>query len=256
MKKLSLSKTILDIILPIECLGCAKENIWLCAECFKKIRLIKKDKCLVCKKVSEFGKTHPWCTDKTNLDGVIIAARYGDKLLSDVIYKYKYNFIKKLASPLSEILINKIIELDKQEGKPNWVSLLFGHNLIVVPVPLHKRRLRWRDFNQAELLAKNLARKFYLDLKPYILERKKYTQTQIELKRNKRLKNIQGAFRINKEWQGQPHTKSTLLRGKLKNTKILLVDDVTTTGSTLNECARILKESGALEVWGIVLARG
>ena len=116
---------------------------------------------------------------------------------------------------------------------------------LIVPVPLHIKRKRWRGFNQAEVLASRLAEGFNLVMRAYILNRIKDTQAQTKLKRKQRLKNIKNAFKVNNEWQD-----------KLKSTKILLVDDVATSGRTLNECARALKESGAKEVWGIVLARG
>lgn len=238
-------KFIMDILFPIECLGCGKEGVWLCDECLANIKLKKIDNCPLCKKISAYGKTHEWCREKSSLDGMIVAGFLNDKLLQDVIHNYKYNFIQKLAAPLSEILTKKIQELDKNEDKPNWVSLLFGSELILVPVPLHKRRARWRDFNQSELLAKKIADNFHIEYRPYILKRVRHTNPQVELKKEGRLDNIKNAFRVDKEWREQ-----------LKNTKILMVDDVATTGATLNECARVLKECGALEVWGLVLARG
>ena len=238
-------KFLLDVLFPIECIGCGKEDVWLCQQCFTAIKLKEIDSCPVCKKISNFGRTDEWCREQTSLDGMIVAASFNDKLLQDVIHKYKYNFIKELATPLSEILINKIIKLDNKEDKPNWASLLFSSDLILLPIPLHKKRLRWRDFNQAEMLSKKLAANFHLNHQPHILKRKRYTAAQIELKREQRLDNIKNAFQVTKEWQD-----------KLKNGKILLVDDVTTTGATLNECARTLKERGVREVWGLVLARG
>ncbi|OGG86693.1 hypothetical protein A3B87_02580 [Candidatus Kuenenbacteria bacterium RIFCSPHIGHO2_02_FULL_39_13] len=238
-------KFFLDILFPIECVGCGQEDLWLCEQCLATIKLKEIDSCPACKKISSFGKTHSWCREQTSLDGMIVAASFDNKLLRNTIHKYKYNFIKELATPLSMILINKIMELDKKEDKPNWVNLLFSSDLILLPIPLHKRRLRWRDFNQAEMLSKKLAGNFYLNHRPYILKRKRYTTAQTELKREQRFDNIKNAFQVTKEWQD-----------KLKNAKILLVDDVATTGATLNECGRTLKERGAREVWGLVLARG
>lgn len=248
MVKLSLNKIKklgLDILFPIECLACGKEDIWLCDECFKKIKLKEKDDCLVCKKQSAYGKTHAWCRKKTYLDALIVCTPFNQKIIQDGVHKLKYNFIQELATPLSQILINKIKQLDEREDEPTQLSLLFNSNLILIPVPLHARRLRWRGFNQAELLAEQLAKKFNLTVSPYILKRVRYTRAQTQLRRQKRLKNIKDVFKINPDWQG-----------KLKSTKILLVDDVTTTGATLNECAKILRRSGVQEVWGIVLARG
>jgi ComF family protein len=119
---------------------------------------------------------------------------------------------------------------------------------LIVPVPLHRRRERWRGFNQAELLAENLGK----NLSPgydipilKILKRKKFTAPQMKIKNYKeREKNIRSAFILNDP-----------LEVELKNKKILLIDDISTTGSTLLECAKVLKSAGASSVWGMVLAR-
>jgi ComF family protein len=120
---------------------------------------------------------------------------------------------------------------------------------LIIPVPLHPKRLRWRGFNQAELLAKylgeNMTPGFSLPVLSDVLIRQKNTTTQMKIKNySERQKNMEGAFGINKE-------NNNLIRSK----NILLVDDVATTGSTLFECARILKKSGAASVFGIVVAR-
>ena len=213
-----IKKFILDILLPIECLGCGEDNIWLCDKCFKKIIINTQELCPVCKKNSIYGKTHAWCAEKTYLDGLLIATE-NSKLLQQSIHRLKYNFIKTLAEPLSELLVNRIIQADNKETHPNWVRLLLTADLIVIPVPLHKRRLRWRSFNQAELLAKIICQKFNLTLRSYILIRKKYTTPQVKLKRKKRLANMHQVFRVNKDWQN-----------KITNTRILLVDDIAKIG--------------------------
>ena len=118
-------------------------------------------------------------------------------------------------------------------------------DFVLVPVPLHRDRLAQRGFNQAELLGYEVAQKFKIAMWPDLLRRRKNTKPQIELKREKRLVNMTGAFQLNKQYGD-----------KIKNANILLVDDVITTGATMNECAKILKNSGAGAVWGLALARG
>ena len=240
-----IKKSILDILLPIECLGCGKEDEWLCKECFKKIKLKDNDECPACKRWSMYGKVHEGCKDETYLNGLIVAVGFKEKIIQDMVHGLKYGLAKKLASPLSDLLINKIKKLDEKEGYLNEIHLLFDTNLILVPIPLHGRRLRWRGFNQAELLARRVAEKFNLVMRPYVLKRVRHKEAQIKLKRDQRLENIKDVFRVSDEW-----------RDKLKSTKVLLVDDVTTSGATLNECAGELKKCGVEEVWGIVLARG
>ena len=111
-----------------------------------------------------------------------------------------------------------------------------------MPVPLHPRRLRERGFNQSLLLARHLATRLNLDLDFLSLRRIRYTQPQTGLKKDERRKNVKKAF--------------GLLDPKVvKGRTVVLVDDVTTTGNTLNECARMLKRAGAKEIYGAVLAR-
>jgi len=111
-----------------------------------------------------------------------------------------------------------------------------------MPIPLHKRRLRWRGFNQAEKIAKILSDKLNIPLVNNKLIRIKYNQPQAKINSQKRKNNIIGCFQYNGE--------------SLEEKNIILVDDVVTSGSTLNECAKVLKEKGAQEVWGICVARG
>ena len=238
-------KTLLDGLFPIECLSCNRDGRWICKKCLRKIYIRTIDNCPACKKESIYGKTHEWCIRKTQLDGMIVAVSFKDRILQDAVHKLKYSYIKDLSTPLSEILARKIIELDTKDDLPNLVSLLISENPIIIPVPLHKKRLRKRDFNQAELLSRKISTKFNLEHQSGILKRVKYTKPQTELKKNERKINVSGVFEVDIEW-----------KSKLKNTKIILVDDVATTGSTLNDSARALKECGALEVWGLVLARG
>ena len=118
--------------------------------------------------------------------------------------------------------------------------ILFKNRWTMVPVPLHVSRLKWRGFNQAELLANGLALAWAFDLNTHLLIRKKATEPQMKLSGIKRKHNLQGAFEV---------VKTPL------PSWILLVDDVATTCSTLNECAVALKKAGAKEVWGLTLSQ-
>jgi len=119
---------------------------------------------------------------------------------------------------------------------------LRGRNFdVVIPVPLHPARLRERGFNQAELLAKILGQRINLTLSR-ALERTRYTTTQTAFDRIDRMENLRGAFRLR---------KSIDVRGL----QVLLVDDILTTGSTLSECARVLREAGAQSVYAVTAAR-
>lgn len=121
---------------------------------------------------------------------------------------------------------------------------------IIIPVPLHPRRLRWRGFNQAEILARhlseNIAPGLALPFETDLLERKKYTDPQMKIKNSgERKRNIKNAFALTNSFDPQI----------IKNKRVLLVDDIATTGATLFECSKVLKNAGAKEVFGIVIAR-
>jgi len=250
----------LDLIFPIECLGCDREGEWLCDKCYKEIKLKPKQYCLHCKKENDLGDFCAPCKIIYDLDGVWIAALYDEVLISQAIKSLKYHFISGLAGELSKLLIvclNKILEqrrilksslidgvdwrIFKQTKNLPLAILNFSDNLII-PVPLSKKRWRWRGFNQAELLAKEVAEKYDLAIDKSNLIRIKHKKPQAKLNEIHRLENIKGCF----NWQG----------GNLNKKNIILIDDVVTTGATLNECAKVLKANGAGEVWGLVVAKG
>ena len=144
-----------------------------------------------------------------------------------------------MATSLS-ILLNRFIRSLTQ----NRAQDVFGDNPLVVPVPLHPRRLRWRGFNQSELLAESLAEHFLLQTDALTLNRVRQTMPQADIQeREQRLDNVSDVFSC-------AHPEN--VRGR----SILLIDDVCTTGATLNECARVLKENGAKRVVALVVARG
>ena len=117
-----------------------------------------------------------------------------------------------------------------------------GVQTCALPISLHKKRKRWRGFNQAEIIARELKNYFDIDMSTEKLIRIKHKKAQAKLGEEERKNNIKNCF----GWQGD----------RLNKRNIILVDDVVTTGSTLNECAKVLKENGAGEVWGLVVAKG
>ena len=172
------------------------------------------------------------------MDGLWFLGVY-DKPLKPAIQKLKYKWITELAGILTNIMIeywakNQPLILDqiKKDRGENW---------IVVPVPLHKRRQNWRGFNQSALLAKLLAHKLGLRYEDCLI-RTKHTKPQMSLKSVDRKLNIRNAFVLNTKYD-------------IQNSKVLLIDDVWTTGSTLKECTSILKRNKAKTVWGLTIAR-
>jgi ComF family protein len=231
---------ILETIFPISCLGCQRESFWLCSDCFSRIKILDFQLCPVCENnITEMGALCPNCRNlgKSSLDGLVATVSYENQIIKKLIYNLKYRFISDSSEPLSKLMIKALIRNDLPIPD------------LVVPVPLHPRRLRWRGFNQSRLLAKNISKNLapFLEIEVLdVLKRNKNSKPQMKIKSyQKRLQNIQNIFSFNTQFGNNI----------LKNKKILLVDDVATTGATLQECARILKENGAKKVYGAVIAR-
>ena len=219
-----------DYIFPVFCLGCKKEGEWLCDKCFEKIDLSGIFDCPVCHKNTEFGVCCLPCGGESFLDKHLAVTKYEeDGLVGSVIQTLKYSWAEDVLSAIDKI-ISKFVDENRD---------LFMNIDCVVPVPLHQKRYVERGFNQAELIAKILADKINKPLKN-ILTRQRHTSQQAKLGREERLENLKDAFVIKK-----------VVRGN-----ILLVDDVFTTGSTIQECAKVLKNSGVDKVVGFSLARG
>jgi len=227
---------VLDIIFPKYCLGCNKEGSYYCALCQQKGPLTWSGLCFGCRKISLSGRLCEVCQSSYYFDGVICAADYEDKVVSSLIQVLKYNFVKEIATNLG-LLVAKALE-----EKINLASGPFKNNFFkasVIPVPLSKKRYHWRGFNQAEEISKSLANYFNLDLNNNLV-RLKNVKPQAKLTEAKRLINMQNCFGV---------------IGKVSE-RIILVDDVITTGATVNECAKILRTAGAKEIWVVVCAKG
>lgn len=235
MNFLELKNFVLEILFPKVCLGCHREGEYLCQDCKAILDFTLNFYCLCQKpkKIPKAGKC-PKCQNK-NLDGLYFPFNYQQPLIKNLIFHFKYepNLVKELAEPLANLWEDYFSLLDK---KINFSDFL------VLPLPLEKNRLRWRGFNQSEELAKYFCQDFNLETRNDILIKVKKTESQVNLDEKERRENIKGAFLVeNKE--------------AIEGRKILLIDDVYTTGSTLEEAAKVLKENGAKEIWGLVLAR-
>ncbi|MFA5114257.1 MAG: ComF family protein [Candidatus Margulisiibacteriota bacterium] len=163
--------------------------------------------------------------------GVYSAAVY-DGALKEAIHRFKFNKRKNLAEPLGVLLVQYVSQAP---------GLKMAEVEAIIPVPLHHKRRRERGFNQAELLAKVVGR--YYD-KPVInaLERQKNTHAQFDLPRDARFANIREAFRVS-------------VPRSVHNRKVMLLDDIYTTGSTVGECVRALKTAGAKRIEILTLSR-
>ncbi|MDO8513613.1 MAG: ComF family protein [bacterium] len=228
--KKTVGEWLLDLIFPRFCIGCHKEGSFLCWNCQSKIIKIKYPTCIKCQKLAEEGIC-PRCKSALPLTKTIIVGYHRDPILKELIHNLKYEGLKEIAGILGDLLIERLKQTD------------FPKNCTIVPVPLHKSRLSTRGFNQSTLIAKQIADQFSLNYCENLLERIKNTKPQISLTYQDRKSNLTSAFRI------RPKTK-------IPNGTIILVDDVVTTGATIGECAKVLRQGGVRRIWLLALAHG
>lgn len=229
-------KKILEIIFPTHCLVCEKiisaEGLF-CNDCWQKLQFITEPKCTICCNPFEFSPAGEnlicasCLADPPHYDKAIVIFRY-DKLISKIVSDFKYRDQTFVAKKLARLLRN---HAQKEIAEADFI----------VPVPLHKKKLRKRQFNQSVLLCRELSK---TKLSADFLLRIKNTTAQVSLKKRQRQRNPRNAFAVNPKFL-------TLV----KNKNILVVDDVMTTGATLENCAKILKKSGAKKVVVLTIAK-
>lgn len=229
-------KGLLNFIFPPHCPIC-KTRIQnansLCANCFKNIRFISKPYCEKCGRPFEFQIPGELlcgtCLTKKQVFSKARAAFKYDDFSKHLILPFKHGDHIELTSLLTNMLA--------QAGND-----LFPEIDILIPVPLHRFRLMKRKYNQAALLAKSLSAYIHKPFVTGVLRRVKSTQSQGHMKKAERKKNVSQAFSVKNNQ-------------KLIGKHVLLIDDVMTSGATLNECAKVLKKAGAKEVSYLTLAR-
>jgi len=238
--KFSIFNFLSNLFFPAFCINCQKEGCCLCQDCLSLIDAPINLYCPFCvpPKIVFDARTCPSCRNKgKKLAGLFFASPYQNFIIKKAISQFKYppELLKDLARPLASLII------------PLW--LLINNNdfdfseAFLIPIPLSRKKLKERGFNQAEEIAKQLSLSLKIPLLSNVLLKIKETPAQVELQGEDRQKNIKGVFVCR---------KSEKISGK----KIILVDDVFTTGATMEECARVLKTAGAKEVWGATVARG
>lgn len=227
---------LLDVVFPKQCLKCGQDDLWLCNQCFDNIKILKHQTCPICR-IKNNGETCKLCLNNTNIDGLLVATSLNKILIQQLIHNFKYKYITDLKLPLSNLLLKVF-----NNHRNNFI-ISNADKYIIIPIPLHKKRLRERGFNQSNLLALNVAKKTKFVYKPNFIYRCKYTETQTKLSRKERINNIKTAFKLNKSLD-------------FINKNVIIIDDVATSLATLEECAKVLKKVGAKKIWGLVIARG
>jgi len=233
-------QALINFVFPPKCLLCGQtledaSDDRPCPYCLSKIKLLSHPRCPRC----GLGFVTP-AEDDHLCSGCLTEERYFtaaraigsyEGLMVEVISRFKYQGASRLAKPLSRLL---------SEYKDP--QLPFSEFDLILPVPLHPQRLRRRGFNQSLLLARRVSRQHSIPLDFKTLQRIRHTQPQTELSGSERQKNIRGAFKVQ---------DPSLVEGK----RLLLIDDVFTTGATVQECSKVLLKAGAKRVDVLTLAR-
>ena len=194
--------------------------------------------CIECQQMSPadppltHGHTCKRCKKNTHISVFLSPLPYRHPLVSRCIYEFKYRRIKMLAPVLADLMLAYI----------SSYRIVFPEHAFIIPIPLHPRKERVRGFNQATLLARELSMRLSLAVDEQTLIRVIATPPQATLTAQSRRKNVQNIFSVR---------NTTIVRGK----NIILVDDVKTTGATLEQAARVLKKAGAKQIWAITVAR-
>ena len=218
-----------DSFFPRRCVGCGKGGGFLCPECLGKLPRLFPPLCPHCGRPQASGIVCPSCRQrKTEIDGIRSLFRF-DEVIRKAIHELKYRNLKAISPCLAELLA------DYLRSNPLPGEALIG-------VPLHPWRLRERGYNQSSLLARELGRRIDLPVIEDCLIRVKQAQPQVRaVDVEERRRNVADAFVCRDE--------------KVSGKQIILIDDVCTSGATLESCASALKNKGATSVWGLTLAR-
>ncbi len=230
---------LVSLFYPPFCPGCwcaiePEEN--LCARCLETAPRLRAPFCSKCSQPFAGDISGSFtcanCADRILYFGAAVSAYRSRGLVRELVHDFKYNRHIHLRFALGHWLAETLED-------PRLAGRRFD---LVVPVPLHPARQRERGFNQAELLGRVLHRLTGWPLSE-VLQRTRYTTTQTQFDRSERMENLRGAFRLRRG-------------SNVQGLRMLLVDDVLTTGSTLSECASVLQKAGALSVHAITVARG
>ena len=236
--KLEPIRALISLFYPPACAVCATPvafEEYLCAACAAKAPRIKPPFCATCSEPFEGAITETFscanCAHRLLHFEAAVAAFRSRGVVRKIIHEFKYTHQMHLRHPVADWLIATLDD-------PRLNGRRFD---FVVPVPLHPARKRERGFNQAELLAEIFSARAGLKMRT-ALERIRYTTTQTAFDRAERMENLRDAFRLRK-------------KADVRGLRVLLIDDVITTGSTLSECARVLKAGGAISVHAATAAR-
>lgn len=220
---------LLNLLFPPRCINCKSFGNWICNKCIAEIVTVSPI-CSGCGKLSDNFVCCEDCRKRFGIQRLIVFSHWQEPMRS-IIHGFKYKKLQVLSKKLGAWLATSLAENNDHE------------DIVLVPVPLHPFRLLSRGFNQAELLGREVEKisGFKLLL---VLRRIKATAPQFGLTKNLRRGNMENAFAFNTHYFHE-----------IKDKTVVLIDDIMATGSTISECAKVLKQNGAKEVWALVLAK-
>ena len=217
----------LDLLFPIQCAGCGRDSKIICDVCLTKLAKLTSPHCQLCASPNTLSPCLRCRESPLSVDG-IRAPYLMEGAVREAVFSLKYRGIRAAAPQLARLLAQYLTKHPVQAE-------------VIIPVPLHGRRLRARGYNQSALLARELSKLIAVPQTSRLLTRFKDASPQVEVtSRSQRRSNVEGSFQASKDVAGL---------------KILLIDDVVTTGSTMSACSAALKAMGAASVWGVALAR-
>ena len=221
-------RELLDVLFPMECVSCGASGKVICDKCAAALPLLLRPFCAICATPGDFARCQSCAESVRQFDGVRAPYRYAGAI-RQAILALKYGNIKAGAPQLGDLLADYLSD-----------NPLPGE--IIVPVPMHPRRLRERGYNQAELLARRVAAHNKLRYERDLLFRTRQVEPQAGIgSAAQRTVNVSGSIGVSTDRE-------------VSGASVILVDDVATTGSTLETCASALKQAGAVSVWGLTLA--
>lgn len=219
----------INCFFPKQCIGCRRLGSFLCSNCKEKLHRLLPPICPGCGSPQASGILCASCRQRqSEIDGIRSPFRF-DGVIREAIHQLKYQNLRAISSCLAQLLA------DYLESNP-----LPGE--VLVAVPLHPRRLRERGYNQSSLLARELARFTGLPVVEDCVIRVKQAVPQARTANvEERRRNVANAFACRD--------------GRVAGKQVIVIDDVCTSGATLESCAAVLKSAGAISVWGLTLAR-
>lgn len=227
---LAILRFVNTIILPEYCIICGKSNSYICPKCIKfQVQVNFRNICHVCGNTTFLNSLHIECEDSTNLNRLIFFCEYNSvakKIIESIKYGGSFFIIENLAIHMSK-----------------YMAFIFSQNelkdFVITYVPSHKFKKNQRGFNQSELLAQKIAKNLNMECRP-MLTKVLNTKKQAGTNKSSRSTNLRNTF--------TPMTENV-------SKNVIIIDDVHTTGATLNECAGVLKSGGAKQVLGFVFAK-